>query len=178
MARAKQGYVDTLYFYTVSDKTARITGVQTGEYDVGIGVPSNMLAALKKDPKLRVEVKELGIMPAVVFNFKQGPCSDVNLRNAILACLDMDELMMAAQGDPSLYYINPSVMQRSSRWWTEESLGKYNVVDLKKAREYLKASSYDGSPLVFITTKANDYFFKTALVIQQMVKPIGIKIDL
>ncbi len=178
LAEAKQGYVDTLYFYPVSDKTARITGVQTGEYDVGIGVPSNMLETMRKDPKLNLEIKELGIMPVVVFNFKQGPCSDVNLRNAILSCLDMDELMMAAQGDESLYYLNPSVMQKSSRWWTDESLGKYDKVDLEKAREYLKASSYDGKPLVFITTKANDYFYKTALVIQQMVKPIGVEIDL
>lgn len=178
LAKAKQGYVDTLYFYPVSDKTARITGVQTGEYDIGIGVPSNMLETMRKDPKLNLEIKELGIMPVVIFNFKQGPCTDVNLRNAILACLDMDELMMAAQGDESLYYLNPSVMPKSSRWWTEESLGKYNKVDLEKAREYLKASSYDGKPLVFITTKANDYFYKTALVIQQMVKAIGIEIDL
>jgi peptide/nickel transport system substrate-binding protein len=178
LAAPKQGYVDTLYFYPVSDRTARITGVQTGEYDVAIAVPANMLEAMRKDPDLNVEIKELGIMPVAVFNFKQGPCSDVNLRNAILACLDMDELMMAAQGDESLYYLNPSVMQKSSRWWTNESLGKYNNVDLTKAMEYLKASSYDGRPLVFITTKANDYFYKTALLMQQMVKPIGIEIDL
>lgn len=179
LAAPKRAYVDELHFYPVSDKTARITGVQTGEYDVGIGVPSNMLVEMSKNSKLRVEIKDLGIMPCAVFNFAQGPCSDVNLRNAILACLDMDELMMAAQGDESLYYLNPSVMPKSSRWWTEESLGKYNKVDLEKAKKYLTASSYKkGTPLVFITTKANDYFYKTALVIQQMVKPIGIEIDL
>lgn len=179
LAAPKRGYVDELRFYPVSDKTARITGVQTGEYDIGIGVPSNMLAEMGKNPKLRVEIKELGIMPVAVFNFKTGPCSDVNLRNAILACLDMDELMMAAQGDESLYYLNPSVMPKSSRWWTDESLGKYNRVDLAKAKQYLAASSWKkGTPLVFITTKANDYFYKTALMIQQMVKPIGLEIDL
>ena len=179
LAAPKRGYVDELYFYPVSDRTARITGVQTGEYDIGIGVPSNMLAEMNKDGNLRVEIKELGIMAAAVFNFKTGPCSDVNLRNAILACLDMNELMMAAQGDESLYYLNPSVMPKASRWWTDESLGKYNKMDLEKAKEYLAASSYEkGTPLVFITTKANDYFYKTALMIQQMVKPIGIEIDL
>jgi peptide/nickel transport system substrate-binding protein len=178
LAAAKRGYADTLYFYPVSDKTARITGVKTGEYDVGIGVPSNMISEMSKDPKLYVEVKELGIMPVMIFNSKQGPCTDVNLRNAILACLDMDELMMAAQGDKSLYYLNPSVMPKSSRWWLDESLGKYNKVDLGRAKKYLEASSYDGRPLVFITTKANDYFYKTALVVQQMAKQIGITIDL
>lgn len=177
LAAPKQGYADSIYFYVVSDKTARITGVQTGEYDVAIGVPFNMIGTMRSDPALAVDVKEMGIMAGLVFNFREGPCSDVNLRNAILACLDMDDLMKAAQGDPSLYYLNPSVMQRSSRWWTDESLGKYNRVDLEKAREYVKASSYDGRPLVFITTKANDYFYKTALLVQQMVKAAGIEVD-
>jgi peptide/nickel transport system substrate-binding protein len=178
LAAAKVGYADTIYFYIVTDRTSIMNGVQTGEYDVGFGVPANLLNGMRENPKLRVEVKEVGIMPCAVFNFKQGPCSDLNLRNAILACLDMDELMMAAQGDKSLYYLNPSVMPKSSRWWTGESLEKYNNVDLGKAKEYLDASGYDGKPLVFITTKANDYFYKTALMIQQMVKPIGIQIDL
>ena len=40
----------------------------------------------------------------------------------------------------------PIPMPKSSRWWTSESLGKYNKPDLKKAAEYLKASSYDGKP--------------------------------
>ena len=177
LAASKHGYADVIYFYIVSDKTARITGVQTGEYDVAIGVPFNMIETMRKDPNLAVEVKELGIMAGLVFNFKEGPCADVNLRNAILACLDMDDLMKAAQGDPSLYYLNPSVMQKSSRWWTGESLGKYNKVDIERAKEYLKASSYDGRPLVFITTKANDYFYKTALLVQQMVKAAGIEVD-
>lgn len=178
LAAPKQGYADTIYFYPVSDKTARITGVQTGEYDIGIGVPPNMISQMSKNPALRVETKELGIMASMVFNFKQGRCADVNLRNAILACLDMDELMMGAQGDKSLYFLNPSIMPKSSVWWTNESLGKYNNVNLDKAKEYLKRSSYDGKPLVFITTKANDYFYKTALMVQQMVKPAGIEIDL
>ena len=178
LAAAKKGYVDELHFYPVSDKTARITGVQTGEYDIGIGVPSNMIEQMKKDPNLYVEIKELGIMPCAIFNFKEGRATDENLRNAILACLDMDELMMAAQGDESLYYLNPSIMPKSSRWWTGESLGKYNNPDLTKAKEYLKKSNYDGKPLIFITSKANDYFYKTALMIQQMVKPAGIEIDL
>lgn len=178
LAGTKHGYADEILFYPVSDKTARITGVQTGEYHIGLGVPSNMLEVLKKDPKLKVETVDLGIMPCAMFNCKKGRATDVNLRNAILACLDMNELMLAAQGDKSLYYLNPGLMPKSSRWWTSESLGKYNKPDLKKAAEYLKASSYDGKPLVFITTKANDYFYKTALLIQQMVKPAGIKIDL
>lgn len=176
-AAPKMAYCDEIYFYSVSDKTTRITGVQTDEYDIGVGVPSNMLAEMTSDPNLRVEFSDLGIMACMIFNNEKGPCTDKNLRNAILACLDMDEMMLAAQGDASLYRLNPSYMMTSSAWFTDESLGKYNARDLDKAKEYLEASSYAGETLVFVTTNAYDYFYNTALMVKQMAGEIGINID-
>lgn len=141
MAAPKMAYCDEIYFYPVSDKTARITGVQTGEYDIGIGIPSNMIADLSTDPNLVVEMRDLGIFACMIFNNQSGPCTDKNLRNAILACLDMNELMLAAQGSADLYRLNPCYMMTSSQWYVEESLGKYNNVDLEAAKAYLEQSS-------------------------------------
>ena len=177
MAAPKMAYCDELYFYPVSDKMARITGVQTGEYDIGIGVPSNMMSTLSADPNLVVETRDLGIFAGMVFNNQSGPCADQNLRNAILSCLDMDDLMLAAQGDASLYRLNPTVMMTSSRWYVDNDWGRYNQPDLEKAKEYLDASSYQGETLRFITTKDNDYFYKTAMVVAEAVKAIGISVD-
>ena len=57
-----------------------------------------MIETLSSDPNLVVETKDLGIFAGMVFNNQSGPCADVNLRNAILACLNMDDLMMARPG--------------------------------------------------------------------------------
>ncbi|MCR4805291.1 MAG: hypothetical protein K5981_06505 [Clostridia bacterium] len=176
-AKPKMAYCDEIYFYSVNDKTTRITGVQTGAYDIGVGVPSNMLAEMGSDPNLRLEFSDLGIMACAIFNNEKGPCTDKNLRNAILACLDMDEMMLAAQGDASLYRLNPSYMMTSSAWFTDESLGKYNNRNLDKAKEYLAASSYKGETLRFVTTNAYDYFYNTALRVAQFAGEIGITID-
>ena len=86
--------------------------------------------------------------------------------------------MLAAQGSADLYYLNPTVVSTKSKWFCEESLGKYNAPDIEKAKDYLSKSSYDGSPLVFITTKDNAYMYKTALALADMVKPAGITIDI
>lgn len=177
MAAAKMAYCDEIYFYPVGDKTTRITGVQTGEYDVGIGVPANMLSELSADPNLSVVTSDLGIMACMIFNNYSGPCTDVNLRNAILACLDMDELMLAAQGDASLYRLNPCYMMTSSRWYIEDSQGKYNNPDLDAAKAYLEQSSYDGETLIFITTSEYDYFYNTAILVAQMAGQVGINIE-
>lgn len=178
MAETRHGYVDTLYFYSAPDINARISGVQTDEYDIAFGVPDNMRATLEADPNLDIEIKDLSIYCGLVFNYEKGQCADVNLRNAILACLDMDSLMLAAQGSADLYYLNPTVVSTKSKWFCEESQGKYNAPDIEKAKDYLSKSSYDGSPLVFITTKDNAYMYKTALALSDMVKPAGIVIDI
>ncbi len=178
LAETRHGYVDELYFYSAPDINARISGVQTNEYDIAFGVPDNMRATLEADPNLDIEIKDLSIYCGLVFNYEKGPCTDVNLRNAILACLDMDSLMLAAQGSADLYYLNPSVTSTKSKWFVEDSLGKYNAPDIEKAKEYLAQSSYDGSPLVFITTKDNAYMYKTALALSDMVKDAGIVIDI
>lgn len=178
MAAARMGYVDHIYFYPVSDKSARVNGLLTGEYDIAIGAPQNMIDQINANEGTEVVLKSDEIFAGLIFNYAEGACTDVNLRNAILACLDMDELMLAAQGSEDLYVLNPGVMSVNSKWYTDESLGKYNNVDLEAAKEYLEQSSYDGEELVFITTKDNDYFYKTALALSEMVAEIGINIDL
>lgn len=178
LAETRHGYVDTLYFYAAPDINARISGVQTDEYDIAFGVPDNMRATLEADPNLDIEIKDLSIFCGLIFNYEKGQCTDVNLRNAILACLDMNSLMLAAQGAEDLYYLNPSVTSTKSKWFYDESLGKYNNPDIDKAKEYLAKSSYDGSPLVFITTKDNAYMYKTALAVSDMVKAAGIAMDI
>ena len=178
LAETRHGYVDELYFYSTPDINARISGVQTNEYDIAFGVPDNMRATLEADPNLDIEIKDLSIFCGLIFNYEKGQCTDVNLRNAILACLDMNSLMLAAQGSADLYYLNPSVTSTKSKWFVEDSLGKYNAPDIEKAKDYLAKSSYDGSPLVFITTKDNAYMYKTALAVSDMVKEAGITMDI
>ncbi|MCD8077436.1 MAG: ABC transporter substrate-binding protein [Lachnospiraceae bacterium] len=178
MAATRMAYVDHIYFYPVGDKSARVNGLLTDEYDIIIGAPENMRETIEADENTEVVLKSDEIFAGLIFNCAEGSCTDVNLRNAILACLDMDALMLAAQGSEDLYVLNPGVMSVNSKWYTDESLGKYNNVDLEAAKEYLEQSSYDGEELVFITTKDNDYFYKTALALSEMVAEIGINIDL
>lgn len=178
LAETRHAYVDELYFYSAPDINARISGVQTDEYDIAFGVPDNMRASLEADPQLDIEIKDLSIFCGMIFNYEKGQCTDVNLRNAIISCLDMNALMLAAQGSEDLYYLNPSVTSTKSKWFCEENLGKYNTPDIEKAKKYLAESSYDGSPLVFITTKDNAYMYKTALAVSDMVKPAGINMDI
>ena len=178
MAAPKMAYADEIMIIPVKDKMTRITGVQTGSYDVGIGVPSNMYPTLASDPSLAVTMTDLGINPGMVFNYIEGPTTDPKLRQAILACLDMDSLMMAAEGDPNFYYLSPCFMPKASAFYNEAGLEKYEQYDVEAAKALLAESSYDGETLIYVTTKDYDYFYKTALLAADMMRQIGIQVEL
>ncbi|MGI6114075.1 MAG: ABC transporter substrate-binding protein [Mahellales bacterium] len=178
MAAPRRAYVDEIYFIPVKDKMTRITGVQTGDYDVGIGVPSNLYPTLKEDPNLKVVMQDMEIFPTMVLNYEEGPTTDIKLRQAILACLDMEELMIAAEGDPDFFYLHPCFMPKSSAFWNDAGSDKYNNPDPERAKKLLEESSYNGETLIYITTKDFDYFYKTALLASDMMRKVGINVDL
>lgn len=178
MAETKHAYVDELYIIPVKDKMTRIIGVQTGDYDIGFGVPSNMYTELAADPKLKCEVQDLGIFASMVFNYTQGPTADVNFRKAVVKTLNMDDLMLAAQGSKDFYYLHPCWMAKSSAFWNDIGSDIYNKPDLEEAKELLALTDYAGETITFITTKDNDYFYKTALLVSDSMRKIGINVDL
>lgn len=178
LAGSKMAYADEILVIPVKDKMTRITGVQTGSYDVGIGVPSNMVGQLSGDPDLTVSMADLGINPGMVFNCLEGPTTDVKLRQAILACLDMESLLLAAEGDENFYYQSPCFMPKASVFYNEAGLDKYQQYDTTAAKELLAQSSYNGETLIYLTTKDYDYFYKTALLASDMMRQIGINVEL
>lgn len=178
MAGTKHAYVDELYVIPVKDKMTRITGVQTGDYDIGFGVPDNMYPQLAADPNLKCVVQDMGIFASMVFNYKQGPTADVNFRKAVMKCLNMDDLMLAAQGSPDFYYLHPCWMAKSSAFWNDIGSDIYNKPDPEEAKRLLALTDYKGETLTFVTTKDNDYFYKTALLVCDSIRKIGINVDL
>lgn len=178
MAGTKHAYVDELYIIPVKDKMTRITGVQTGDYDIGFGVPANMYPQLAVDPNLKTVIQDLGIFASMVFNYKQGPTADVNFRKAVMKTLNMDDLMMAAQGSPDFYYLHPCWMPKASAYWNEVGSDIYNKPDLEEAKRLLALTDYAGETLTFITTKDNDYFYKTALLVCDSIRKIGINVEM
>lgn len=178
MAGTKHAYVDELYIIPVKDKMTRITGVQTGDYDIGFGVPDNMYPQLAADPNLKCTIQDLGIFASMVFNYKQGPTADENFRKAIIKCLDMNDLMLAAQGSPDFYYLHPCWMPKTSAYWNEVGSDVYNKPDLEEAERLLALTDYAGETLTFITTKDYDYYYKTALLVCDSIRKIGINVEM
>lgn len=179
MAAPKMAYCDTITFYPVADKTTRITGVQTGTYDVAVGVPSNMYASMVAEPSVEVYLADLAITPGLMFNNVNSPCADdVYLRQAIYYCLNMEDLMLASEGSEVYYYLNSNFMPYTSKWHNTVADEAYFKNDIEYAKELLAQSNYDGQTLVYLTASDTECYYNTALLAVDMMRQIGINVEL
>ena len=74
-------------------------------------------------------------------NTTEGIMADVNMRQAILAALNCDDICMASYGNPDLYEVNASwSVPTDAQWGTDAGKEYYNQNDVEKAKRAAEKS--------------------------------------
>jgi peptide/nickel transport system substrate-binding protein len=179
-AGAKHAYADRIIFTPQAEPSVRRDNLFTGSVDVATTLPFDFYDALKNNADVQpIVIKDTQSL-TMVFNTKQGPASNVKLRQAIYHALDMDPIMQAAVGNPDFYTIDPSwVPDRNSVWYTKAGADNFGKSDPAETKQLLQESGYHGEKLRWLTSK--DFYqdhYLPALTAQQQLEAYGINIDL
>ena len=179
-AGAKHAYADQIIFLPQAEPSVRRDGLITGAVDVAVSLPFDFYDALKSSPGVEPLVVKNTLSLTIVFNTKEGPAADANLRRAIYHALDMDPIMLAAVGNPDFYSLDPSwVPDPKSVFHTSVGGEDFGKPDVALAKKLLAESGYHGEKLRWLTSK--DFYqehYLPALTAQQQLSDIGIKTDL
>lgn len=171
----KEALVKDVYFKIVADESTRVSGVTTGEYDIAFEVPFDSVAQLEATDGVEPVYSDGGTS-TYVFNKKSGPFSDVNLRQAFNAALNVEEALIAAYSDEQFFEVDSSLSLPSQvNWYSEAGKEYYNQNDIEKAKQLVEESSYNGEELVILTTKDYPAQYNLAVVAQQVLESIGVK---
>jgi len=172
------GYYKEMRFYKVSEPAARIAGVETGQYEFADNVPFDLAMKLKDKPGLVVTRIAPYSWPVTFFNFNPDPdgkpslFSNLKMRQALQALLDMDEIMKAAGAGPGR--LDPGMMFKEQVWWTDVGKELYNQANPEKAKQLLKEAGYDGREIRIMTNQEYAVMYKSAVSIQEQLKRIGV----
>ena len=93
---AKTAYLDEIIFWIVPEQSTRVAGLESGEYDVITEVPDSDFRRLQDIPGIDPVKNGPGLLMYMMFNHQQGITSDLNIRKAIQAIIDTDEISAAA----------------------------------------------------------------------------------
>lgn len=177
IAGEKKAATETLYFDVVTDAATRIAGLQNGQYDIAEEIPADNYEELSKDESLKMSVERGGTLN-LFLNTTEGIMADVNMRQAILAALNCDDILLASYGNKDLYEVNAGwCMPTDTQWGTDAGKEYYNQNDVEKAKELLKKAGYNNEKIVLVTTPDYAEMYNATLVVQEQLKKAGINAE-
>ncbi|RPH82464.1 MAG: ABC transporter substrate-binding protein [Candidatus Rokuibacteriota bacterium] len=178
LAGRRTAYVDEILFMPVPDYATRQAGMLTGEYVYIQQVKPDQVDRLKSAPGVEpVVVKPYG-WATIVFNTRQGLMTDLKLRQAAQAALDVEPMMLAGLGHKDFYRIDPGLFFQELPWHSKAGAALYNQRDKDKARRLLKEAGYAGQPMRWIVTTEYEHHYKPAVVAKSQLEEVGFKVDL
>lgn len=166
-----------IYYHFVTDADTRVSGIQTGDYDVADDIPAESYQDLKSDDSVKLYVRNGGVLLAF-FNMNKGVFADEAIRQAALTAIDCDAAAKAAYSDPEVYEVSASIMNPSNKqWFTEAGKKKYNLADPKKAKELLGKTSYAGETVRLLTTPDYKEMYNSVIALQEQLKKAGFTVE-
>lgn len=175
-AGRKEAPTTNLYYHFVTDHSTRIAGIQTGKYDIADSIPVENYDQLEADKNLQLSTFPGGALTAFL-NTSEGPLANQKYREAILAALNDEEIMLASFAKPELYTLAPGYLNANQEQWSTDA-GKeyYNQANAEKAKKLLKEAGYKGEEITLLTTKDYAEMYAATLVIQEQLRQIGMNV--
>lgn len=170
----KHAYAKELIYQTVTEEATRVAGLQTGQYDLA-NVGTTTFATVNNAEDLAYSTEEGGSI-AIVYNKKEGLCTDINMRKAINAIVNSDEMLVVSYGE--FYNLGSCYMESNQELWvTDAGSSQYNQMDNEKAKEYLDAAGYGGETVRILAASVNN-FNKLGEILEAQLEAQGIDCEI
>jgi peptide/nickel transport system substrate-binding protein len=178
-------HLDKIIYKIIQDPVTRRTAFLKREFDwYPNSIPFSDLPDLEENPDITVTTKGGEAFPStdpnLIFNLREPPFDDINVRKAIAHALDTEKIaQLVASG-----YTKASVAPIAAYSWTHNpNLPQYDY-NVDKANQLLDDAGYTkGSDGIrFKTSVLYDIgeteYVKTAEIMKEMLKDVGIELEL
>jgi len=172
----KQACFNTVTFRIVTEAGARVAGLRTGELHGVEDIPFISVADLKKDNRITILPLENWWVHVSSANTSQAPTDNAKFRQAVMALLDMEEIMEAATDGN--FKLNVGFQYPHQATYTDAGKEFYNQKNATKAKALLAEAGYKNEPVFLLTNKDYPSMYNAALVMSQQMQSIGIKAEL
>jgi len=178
-AGGKNVYVDKVVWnLALRDYQAQINALQKGEIDILESVPFQHYATVVKDKNLQVRKPKIGLQYMCRFNHLLKPFDNVKVRRAVLASFRQEAFLKAQVGVKELYHTCPSMFTCGTPYASTAGSDIMTKGSMKKARQLLKESGYDGTTVVIMKPTDLASIDKLPEVAAQFMRQMGMKVDL
>jgi peptide/nickel transport system substrate-binding protein len=165
---------DALIFRVIPESTNRVIALETREVDIVTVVDPVDVPMVNAKDYLR-----LYNMPSVAstymgFNCDRGPTSDIRVRQAIVAALNLQDIVDNAffkLSDPAYSMVAPATIGYNDKITAP-------VRDIEKAKKLLTDAGYKDGLKIKLWTNENQSRKDAAVIMQEQLKDVGIEVTI
>lgn len=177
LAGEKKAYMDDIYFHFVADASTRVSGLQSGEYDIATQIPHDNGESLENNPDINISITSNSWLD-LVFN-KKGIFKDNKNRQAVNAAIDVDALLFASYGNEKYYVKDHAlVTEEQTSWYTDVGSEEHNTYDPELAKKLLEETGYNGEEIKILASRERSNEYDMAVVAQEQLSAIGMNAKL
>lgn len=171
----KAGKIPVCEIYIISDESAAMAALKSGQLDMIQAVTAGNAKILEKKYKVNYEPQNMSQIFGM--NTSKGPLSDLNVRLAISCAVNKQAVINGAlDGAATEIYSNFSPIMAE---YYNDQLSGYTPYNLKKAKEYMAASAYPQGFDLEITVPSNyPMHVNAAQIISDQLKELNINCSL
>lgn len=167
-------YLDEIRFNVVPDASVRLLGLEAGDFHYADPLSNDDYARIEENPDLLPVL--FPWMMNVSLNLEGGLTADLDIRRAILAATDGEELLFGVHGDPFFWRLDPAFMWQETAWWSDAGAELYNQADPERARQILEEAGYDGTPLHLVVSATQRPHYDASLILRQQLEQAGFNV--
>jgi peptide/nickel transport system substrate-binding protein len=169
-------YLDTVRFNFASDSNSRILALRGGNAQIMDGVPFSQINSLRSSKNIVIQSAKVPLFLGLWLNHASAPFADLNVRKAMQYAINRPEIRTdILHGLGTI----PNSVLMGLKYDAPDSVVKPYPYDVKQAKALMTKSKY---PHGFSTTlqypSGYDYYTQLALLLQQNLGAIGIKVKL
>jgi len=167
--------VDRLIWRIIRESSTKRIAIEAGEVQYGDNFSVEDIEGLAAIESLVINDTPSYTPFAIKLNNQAGPTADLNVRKALLAALDYDAVLGAANGRGTLM-VGPLPPQFSP--WHKEDL-EVQRFDLEAAKSFLAQSEYpDGFDLEYVYVTGLDIEEQVGLILLEKLAELNINLTL
>ena len=179
-AGGKKVFVDRVEWnLALRDGQSQVAALQKGEVDIVEALPFDQVEVVRKDTNLQMpKFDVIGRGYVARFNHLHKPFDNPKVRQAALAAFSQEPFLKAQVGVKDLYRPCGAMFVCGGPNATNAGSDIQMKGSLKKAQDLLKASGYDGTPVVILKPTDLLSIHKLPDVAAQLLRQAGFKVDL
>lgn len=176
-AGRKAAYLDEIEFVPSPDEAARVAGLQAGDFHYLEEIIPDQIEQIGDNPDVNIQILPPRSFGVIILNTAEGIMSDVNIRKAVQACIEVESSGQATHGE-GYFEPGPGIMMPQTAWDSDVGSEFYNMNDPELAQQLLEEAGYDGTPIRILCTQEDLGDYNAAVVAEQQMQQGGFTTEL